>query len=933
MNRNLGFLALTGVLTLAACGQNATPTCATGQTLVNGVCTTPGATTGVLNVQNPNGYTVAVTNSAGTAVPSSSFGSLTPGNYTITFSRDGFASQTTSFSITAGNTTTVVAPTLVAANTAVGAYYINASGARVAITAADTANAGTRFVFYSWLKDDSGSGVTPANLATGAAPTASEKTEVAPLNTQNLAGAYVGYRTSDGTVFPVVGANVRWDITEQTGSVRFSAADDGTQASGAPISGQDINDNALNANTYTNAAAGTNVRFPSSATYPTYNLTGINTPDTNGFSWTALNHDPRSTTATARVRVIASVNGTEIDKQWLDKTFAPSANLVITKTPADNAAGINQARNITVTVTNNGAGAATGIKLNDVLRSGDGAAYSITAPTGTTANTTDGFDTTFDLAPGASRSFVLSAQASAVGVYCDVATVVSYINGQFGTVTPSNLNAQACLTVTAPNLNIVKTLGTLSADGATFTPIASGVTVAPNTPVYARVTVSNGGTATATNVVVTEGLANNTNAANYKISGAVVSNPNTAVTLNGDDGFTSAAFSLAAGASQTFTFPATGSVDGSYCDTASATATSNNGGAATVTGSPTAAVCFTVTSPSLNITKVNQSTSGTAVSNLYPGSSYRSVITVRNSGTGAATGVAVSDLLGNLNSRFVSFGSGTYSVTNADGSVASSGSLATSTNNANTVVTSPASVTLGSGQTITLTLTSSVPAGTPAGQYCDTATYASTNAGTNTANACVTVINFVSTRTQMSDGDTALGASNRDPIPADGTTVLTLTSGISVENSSNQGVNNNSVVFNFGSTDARGSTPGLFRVNDTTVYYDPTPTINPVDGKFTSDYTSASSRRLTLGTDYTLNPGGASTTGTQTLNILAGSTIVPGGTIGIGGVIWVRHSMVAPVGTAPRTYNNSLLWAGTGANDGASTGGASSEPTTTIVPQ
>lgn len=352
-----------------------------------------------------------------------------------------------------------------------------------------------------------------------------------------------------------------------------------------------------------------------------------------------------------------------------------------------------------------------------------------------------------------------------------------------------------------------------------------------------------------------------------------------------------------------------------------------------MTGSPTAAVCFTVTSPSLNITKVNQSTSGTAVSNLYPGSSYRSVITVRNSGTGAATGVAVSDLLGNLNSRFVSFGSGTYSVTNADGSVASSGSLATSTNNANTVVTSPASVTLGSGQTITLTLTSSVPAGTPAGQYCDTATYASTNAGTNTANACVTVINFVSTRTQMSDGDTALGASNRDPIPADGTTVLTLTSGISVENSSNQGVNNNSVVFNFGSTDARGSTPGLFKVNDTTVYYDPTPTINPVDGKFTSDYTSASSRRLTLGTDYTLNPGGASTTGTQTLNILAGSTIVPGGTIGIGGVIWVRHSMVAPVGTAPRTYNNSLLWAGTGANDGASTGGASSEPTTTIVPQ
>ncbi|MFC5846948.1 beta strand repeat-containing protein [Deinococcus petrolearius] len=924
MNRNFGFLALTGILTLAACGQNTTPTCANGQTLVNGVCTTPGATTGVLNIQNPNGYAVTVTNAAGTTVPSSGFGALTPGSYTVTFSRDGYVSQTTGFSITAGNTTTVVAPTLVAAATNVGAYYINANGNRVDITAADTANAGSKFVFYSWLEDETG-GVTPANLATGAAATTGEQAEVAPLNTQNIAASYVGYRAADGNVYPVVGANVRWDITEQTGSVRFSAADDGTQASGAPISGQDINDNGLNANTYTNAAAGTNVRFPSSATYPTYNLTGINTPDTNGFSWTALNHDPRSTTATARVRVIASVNGTEIDKQWLDKTFAPSAELTITKTPADNAAGLNQARDITVTVTNTGEGPATGIQLNDVLRSGDGNTYSIAAPTGTTANTTDGFDTSFDLAPGASRSFVLSAQASAVGVYCDVASIVSYTNGQFGVVTPSDLNAQACLTVTAPNLNIVKTLGTLSADGATFTPIASGVNVAPNTPVYARVTVSNGGSATATNVVVTEGITAATNAANYQISGDVVASPANTVTMNGNDGFTSAAFSLAAGATQTFTFPATGSVDGTYCDTASATATSNNGGAATVAGNPTAEVCFTVSSPNLSITKVNQSTKGGVVPDLYPGSSYRSVITVRNNGTGAANNVAVSDLLGSLNGRYVNFGSGTYSVTNADGSTASSGSLATSST-ANTVVTSPATVTLGSGQSITLTLTSSIPAGTPAGQYCDVASYTSTNGNTGSANACVTVVNFVSTATQMADGTPNMPA-DADPITADGVDTISLTSAIIVEPQSNEGVNNNVIVYNFGSTDPRGATAGVFQTTSTQVYYDPNPQRDSIDGKILSDYTNGT--RLTEGTEYTLNPtGGNTTTGTQTLSLTPNFTIVPGG------VVWVRHVMVAPVGTpANRTYNSSLLWRGNGANDGTATGGASSEPTSVILPQ
>ncbi|MFD1730568.1 hypothetical protein ACFSC4_04955 [Deinococcus malanensis] len=590
-NMKLGIVALTSVLLLASCGGGETTT------------PTPVApSVGSVGVQNPNGYTVVVKDANGTVIPSSNYNSLAPGTYSVTYSKEGFVSQTVPFTVTAGQSVSLVAPMLQAVPAGNGAFYLDANGRVVQITREDLNNAGTRFVFYAWMENETG-GFNPANAGTTTdpgAPTAGEMNEVAPLNTQNVAAGYVGFRAPDGRVYPIVGANVRWDILEQAGNVRFAAADDGGQPSGAPVTSQDINDNALSANTYTNSATGNNARFPSSAEFPLYNVTGINTPDTNGFTWTALNHDPNVTTrATARVRAVAYVNGTEITKRFLDKTFAPSARLTITKTPEAHQAGLNQAREFTITVANTGAGAATGIRLNDVLRTGDAGAYSITAPTGGTANANDGFDATFDLAPGATRSFTFPAQASAVGVYCDVASIVSYTNGEFGMVTPNALQDEACLTVTAPNLNITKSL--VDANG---TPIADGITVAPNTPVFARITITNNGNAAATNVVVTDALANNTNAANYGIQGQVTTAPQTvATTMAGNDGFTTAPFTLAAGATQTFTFAATGTVDGTYCDQGTMTATSNNGAAIGPVASQIP--CFKVASPQLAITKVN----------------------------------------------------------------------------------------------------------------------------------------------------------------------------------------------------------------------------------------------------------------------------------------------------------------------------------------
>lgn len=892
----LGILALTGVLLLASCGGGSAPT-----------PPPTSSTVGSVGIQNPNGYTVVVKDANGNVIPSSSYNNLTPGNYTVTYSRDGYVSQTVSFSVAAGQTVSLVAPTLQAIPAGSGAFYYDANGQAVFITRDDLDNAGSRFVFYSWMENEAG-GIDPT-LAGGITdpgmPTAAEMQEVAPLNRQNVVGGYVGYKAADGNVYPIVGANVRWDILEETGSVRFSAADDGGQPSGAPITPQDINDNALSANTYTNSAGGNNVRFPSSADYPLYNMTGVNTPDTDGFTWTALNHDPAVTTqATARIRAVAYVNGTEVTKRFLDKTFAPSANLVITKAPESQTAGLNEARNFTITVTNTGQGPATGIALNDVLRSGDAAAYGITAPAGTTANATDGFDATFDLAPGESRAFTFPAQASAVGVYCDVATIVSYTNGAFGTVTPNGLQDDACLTVTAPNLNIVKSL--VDANG---NPIADGITVAPNTPVYARITVTNNGNADATNVVVTDALANNTVAANYAIQGAVAAAPQAVgVTAAGDDGFTTAPFTLAAGATQTFTFAAAGSADGTYCDQGTMTATSNNG---TTIGPVASQIpCFKVASPQLAITKVNSQIAGQPATNvLTPGSSYASTITVTNSGSATATAVAVRDLLGNLNGVYMNYGSGSYTVSGT----AQTGSV-TFDPATRTVSTVPATLDLAPGQTLTLNLTSTVAPGTPRGEYCDTGSYSSTNGGSGQAVACVTVTSFISEQTQLTD--------TVDPIRQGDTTGTIVASAASVEPSSNEGAINNVLIYGFGTLDPIQQTPGVFNFSGTQVYYDPTPVRDPQTGAITSDYQNSTSVLLAAGNQYT--PSAEAGTGQQTLTFAPSFRVAPGG------VIWVRTIVTAPAGTAARQYFETMRWNNTAESSGTAQTNYKTESTTVI---
>ncbi|GEM50172.1 phage tail tube protein [Deinococcus cellulosilyticus] len=870
LQSRIGLLALTGMLLLASCGSQG-PSNVT-QPPVN-------ATTVAVNFANPNGYTIVVKDSSGNAV--TNLAQVAPGMYTVTFSKSGFRTQTRTYTFVEGQNYNLEVPTLAVMS---GAFYMNGQGQMVEITQADLGNAGTRFVFYAWMENEQG-GINPGattNTDPGA-PTAGEMDEVAPTDTQNLAAGWVGYKAADGKVYPVIGASVRWDILEQTGSVRFSAADDGGNSGG--VTPQFISDNALTAETFTNRAGNpNNARFPSSLRYPLFNITGVGTPDTDGFTWTALNHDPKYTSATARVRAVAYVNGTEVTKQFLNKRFAPSAKLTITKDPAAQESLVNQPRNFSITVRNVGQGAATGIRLNDKLLSGTAAAYSITAPTGTTANTSDGFDVSFDLAPGESRTFTFPAQASQTGVYCDLATVTSFTNGAFGVQNPTDLSDSACLTVRAPRLNIIKEF--VDAQGNV---IPDPQTVMANTDASVRVTVRNGGDATATGVVVTDNLNGGASAA-YGVSQLP-----TGTTANANDGFVAPAFDLAAGQTKSFLFKIRSSEDGRYCDTASFTST--NAG----TGMDEA--CLIVATPKLNIVKTNSPSD-----NLFPGRSYTSTITVSNTGNATATNVAVKDILGQLQggTTVVNFGSGSYKLNPAGttGSVGRSG---------NDITTVPATVNIPAGGNITVTLTSTIPGGAASGQYCDVASFTSGNAGNGQTTACVTVRPILSEQLQMVD--------TIDPITAGGTTTV-YDGTYLIETSSNESAVRNQVNFAFGVTAPLVNTGGVFNFSNVRVYFDPTPLRDPQTGTVTSDFTSPTSVLLTNGNQYTASA--ASGTGQLTL------TFKPDFELKNGAALYTRVDATAPATVAPDNYLSTVLWSNFGSKSGQQYQQYKAESTTVI---
>jgi len=840
---------------------------------------------GSLNVTvNPASAVVVVTgpdNFTQTFTGNQMLANLAPGQYLADASAPAFSDDFGEINVVAGETShlSLILEPMTIISEAPRAVYRDGQGNLIPI---DTFNANAgNFLFYAWLEDEP-LGIVPADLETPTftdpgRPLLSEQEESAPSYTQNLAAAWVGFQDAAGDVYPVIGADVRWEIdqwwTGRINSMQFGTSDDNAIGTGYGV----FDDQA---NTRTNNARLVAERFPFLETqYPLYNLTGIDTPFVDGLTWVTL-FSPDAI-AEGRIIAVATLNGEEIGKQILHKSFAPAPDLRINKTVSPEVVNLvdgTASVTWTVRVRNVGEGDADNVDLNDFLASGTGANYSLgDLPEGSTQSG-NGFSISFPLAAGDSETFTFTATVTEAGTYCNEAEIVSYSAGS-KTWTPVDLNAQACFLALESNLGIIKDF--VAADNTTS--LGKSLTVAVNEPATLRVRVINSGSGAATGVEVHDALTSG-DLANYQV---ISVSPGT---VNAEGGFDHTIGNLAAGATATILLRVEASVDGVYCDTVNVTATSGT------IGVGTDEACLTVATPNLTITKVN--TPGSVL----PSGTYRSTIVVNNTGTATARNVVIRDTLGlnaEANVRAI------YVSSNLDGL---GGSLS------GNVVSSP-QFSLPAGDSVTFTVVSRIPLGAAPGTYCNTATVVSSNAETREASDCVEVPAFSALQTQLVD--------LADPIRVGSN--VTFFSVLYVESLSNEGVRNNELLYSFGleSPSVLGI-PGVFEQVSTAIYLDTNPVKDPITGTVVSDSSSSTATLLRAGTDYTVDN---STLGLQAI-VMSPNVVLQPDT-----ALYVVHVVLVPAGTpANRTYTTSYIWDSVGTIDPTHFYEASSSEPTTVLP-
>jgi uncharacterized repeat protein (TIGR01451 family) len=805
---------------------------------------------------------------------------LSPGQYLAESSATAFFDDFSEINVVAGQTSQIsisLEPMSIISE-APRAVYRDNQGNLIPI---DSLNATSgNFIFYAWLEDEP-LGIVPANLDTSTTdpgqPLLAEQDESAPSYTQNLATSWVGYEDATGNVYAVIGADVRWEIdqwwTGRVNSMQFGTSDDNAITSGYGV----FDDQA---DTRTNNSRLAAERFPFVETeYPLYNVTGIGTPFIDGMTWVTL-FSPDAI-AEGRIVAVATINGEEIGKQILYKSFAPAPQLEITKTVSPEIVNLvsgSASVTWTVTVSNIGEGDASSVEMNDFLASGNGATYTIGGlPAGSTQDG-DGFTNSFPLLAGDTETFTFTGTVTEAGTYCNEAEILSYSAGS-QTWTPVDLNAQACFVALESNLGIVKDF--VAADSTTS--LGKSLTVAVNEPATLRVRVINNGSGTATGVEVRDVLTSG-NLDNYQIIGV------TPGISNAEGGFDVVIGELAAGATSTFLFTVAASVDGVYCDTVDVSATSGT------IGIGTDSACLTVATPNLTITKVNSPDS------VLPGATYTSTIVVNNTGTATARNVVIRDTLGlnddaNVQAIYVS-----SSLNGVGGAVA--GNVVTANE-----------VTLAAGDSVTFTVVSRIPLGAGSGTYCNTATVTSSNAETRETSDCILVPAFAAFQTQLVDiGDPVAIGSN-----------VTYFSVLFIEPRSNEGVKNNKLTYSFGlvSPNVLGI-PGVFRMVSTEIYLDTNPVTDPVTGLVISDTASSTARLLRAGVDYTAD----NTTPGLQLIVMSPDVVLQPDT-----ALYVLHETLVPAGTATnRTYTTSYIWDSAGTIGPTSTYEASSSEPTTVLP-
>jgi uncharacterized repeat protein (TIGR01451 family) len=489
-------------------------------------------------------------------------------------------------------------------------------------------------------------------------------------------------------------------------------------------------------------------------------------------------------------------------------------------------------------------------------------------------------------APVSTKTLTFTADVTEPGTYCNVAKIVSYDDDATNTITPVDLNGQACFTAIQSDLSIVKDF---VADDNT-TSLGKSLTVAANEHAKMRVRVINAGTGPATGVVVKDELTSGTpTTIPYQlisVSSGTVNDSN--------NGFDTTIGTLPVGATTTLLFTVAASADGTYCDTA------------TVTGPDiTDSACLTVATPNLTITKTDGPPHDPGDYNsVVPGDTYTSEIVVNNTGDATAKNVVISDELGLHEAGAVR---AIYVSSSLDGA---SGTLANNVVTANTV-------DIPADESVTFTVVSRIPLGALRGNYCDTATVKSSNAVNKEATDCVTVPTFSALQTQLVDLNDPVKVGNN----------VTYFSTLFVEALSNEGVTNNELTYSFGlSSPTVLGIPGVFREVSTKVYLDSAPVRDPITGFVVSDTSSPTAVLQALNTDYTVDN---TTGGLQLLNMSPSVVLQPNT------ALYVVHVVTVPSGTATgRLYTTSYIWdsVGTGGGIPAHTYQASSSEPTTVLP-
>ncbi|WP_416970237.1 isopeptide-forming domain-containing fimbrial protein [Streptomyces sp. 4F14] len=394
------------------------------------------------------------------------------------------------------------------------------------------------------------------------------------------------------------------------------------------------------------------------------------------------------------------------------RTSGATNDLAVTKSASPTSVNYGSTTVFTVTVTNNGPSAATGVQVTDQLPSG--LTY-VSDDANGAYNSGTGVWTVGALANGASATLHITARMTSTSAQTNT---VSQATSNGTDPTPCSNCASATVTPVAADLATTKS--------ATGTPVAPGQTF------QYQITVTNNGPSAAANVSVTDTLPSQlafvSSSSGCTASGQSVTCPQIA--------------SLANGSSQTFTI--TARVDPSYTGNGSDIANTASAGSSTPdptpgnNTSPPSSPQVSGVQTGLSITKTGSSTS------YQPGQTFSYTVTVSNSGPSTAAGPSVADTLPSGFSNF------SWNCAASNGSSCGAASGSGNISDAPTI--------LPSG-TITYTISGTVPAATSGNQ---------TNNATVTAASGTTDSNCKSTCTAsvVTNGPSVQISKTSTPAPA-----------------------------------------------------------------------------------------------------------------------------------------------------------------------